>query len=112
VGFGAAGSRPPLTHKAGVPNPTAPQPNSPPPTNARAGTNPNLAARQEDKLAGVALLVLANKQDLLNAMPAHEIAEELGLSMIRDRPWQIQGCSAREGFGIEEGMGWLVKQAR
>merc|ERR1711865_79452 len=45
---------------------------------------------EEDKLAGVPLLVLANKQDLLNAVPADEVAEGLGLFSIRDRPWQIQ----------------------
>jgi len=56
--------------------------------------------------------VLANKQDLLNAMPAHEIAEALSLYLIRDRAWQIQGCSAKEGFGIGDGMTWLVKQLR
>jgi ADP-ribosylation factor-like protein 3 len=63
---------------------------------------------EEDKLSGAALLVLANKQDLLRAMPAAEVAEALSLALIRDRPWQIQGCSAREGYGVEEGMGWLV----
>lgn len=67
---------------------------------------------EEERLGGVALLVLANKQDLLNAMPAAEVAEALGLFLIRDRPWQIQGCSAKEGFGIAEGFGWVVRQAR
>ncbi|KAI8473665.1 MAG: putative ADP-ribosylation factor-like protein 3 [Monoraphidium minutum] len=67
---------------------------------------------EEDKLAGVPLLVLANKQDLIAALPAHEVAEALGLFMIRDRPWQIQGCSARGSAGLAEGMGWLVRQVR
>lgn len=39
---------------------------------------------------GVPVLVLANKQDLLNALPADDIAEALNLFLIRDRPWQIQ----------------------
>ena len=48
-------------------------------------------------MAGVPLLVLANKQDLLNALPANEIADGLNLFNIRDRPWQIQPCSAKSG---------------
>lgn len=56
--------------------------------------------------------MLANKQDLLGALPPHEVAEVLSLFAIRDRPWQIQGCSARDGSGLPEGMGWLVKQVR
>lgn len=67
---------------------------------------------QEDKLAGVPLLVLANKQDLLAALAPHDMAEALQLPSIRDRAWQVQGCSARDGFGVADGMAWLVKQVR
>eukprot|EP00392_Amoebophrya_sp_AT5.2_P013053 g13164.t1 len=64
---------------------------------------------QEDKLANVPLLIFANKQDLLQALPADEIAEELSLHNIRDRTtWTIQACSAKEGEGLQEGMEWLV----
>ena len=44
---------------------------------------------EDDKLAGVPILVFANKQDLELAMPADEIEETLHLSMISDRPWTI-----------------------
>lgn len=67
---------------------------------------------EEEKMQGVPVLVLANKQDLLNALPADDIAEALNLFLIRDRPWQIQGCSAKDGSGLQEGMAWLVKQVR
>merc|ERR1711865_761327 len=67
---------------------------------------------EEDKLAGVPLLVLANKQDLLNALPPNEVAEGLNLFSIRDRPWQIQPCSAKSGEGLQDGMEWLVKQVK
>ncbi|KAK9817934.1 hypothetical protein WJX72_004505 [[Myrmecia] bisecta] len=67
---------------------------------------------EEDKMQGVPLLVLANKQDLINALPANEIAEGLNLFSIRDRPWQIQPCSAKSGSGLREGMEWLVKQVK
>jgi ADP-ribosylation factor-like protein 3 len=64
---------------------------------------------EEEKLADAPCLVFANKQDLLSAQPAKEIAESLNLHTIRDRPWQIQACSAKSGEGLQEGMEWLVK---
>lgn len=63
-------------------------------------------------MGGVPVLVLANKQDLLSALSADDIAEGLGLCLIRDRPWQIQGCSAKDGSGLQDGMEWLVRQVR
>lgn len=47
------------------------------------------------------VLIFANKQDLLTAAPASEIAEGLNLHTIRDRVWQIQSCSALTGEGIQ-----------
>jgi ADP-ribosylation factor-like protein 3 len=64
----------------------------------------------EDKLGGVPLLIYANKQDLLQALPPNEISETLSLDNIRDRAWTIQACSAKEGDGLQEGMEWLVQQ--
>jgi len=66
---------------------------------------------EEEKLAGVPVLVFANKQDLLNAMPAKELAETLNLHNIRDRKWQIQACSAKTGDGLQEGITWVIKNA-
>jgi ADP-ribosylation factor-like protein 3 len=48
---------------------------------------------EEEKLAGVPLLVLANKQDLVNALRPDDIADTLNLCSLRDRSWQIQPCS-------------------
>ena len=48
----------------------------------------------DDKLAGVPILIYANKQDLDLAMPADEIEEVLHLSEINDRAWIIVACSA------------------
>merc|ERR1712157_45928 len=62
----------------------------------------------EDKLGGIPLLVFANKQDLLQATPADEIAEILKLAEIGDRTWNIQACSAKTGDGLSEGMEWIV----
>eukprot|EP00741_Cyanophora_paradoxa_P023250 tig00000254_g22457.t1 len=64
---------------------------------------------EEDKLAGVPLLIFANKQDLLNAMSADEISHELQLDQIRDRQWQIQACSAKSGEGLQDGLEWVMK---
>ena len=41
----------------------------------------------EEQLSGIPLLVLANKQDLLNAMMCDEIVEGLHLNNVRDRTW-------------------------
>mmetsp|Transcript_78120 Transcript_78120/g.140957 ORF Transcript_78120/g.140957 Transcript_78120/m.140957 type:complete len:180 (+) Transcript_78120:96-635(+) len=62
----------------------------------------------EDKLGGIPLLVFANKQDLLQATPADEIADALALEGIKDRTWTIQACSAKSGEGLEDGMGWII----
>ena len=64
---------------------------------------------EEEKLAGVPLLVFANKQDLLSALPASDLSVGLNLTAIKDRAWQIAPCSAKSGEGLAEGMQWLVK---
>ncbi|KAM5171971.1 ADP-ribosylation factor-like protein 3 [Mantella aurantiaca] len=63
----------------------------------------------EDSLLGVPLLVFANKQDLLTAASAADIAAGLNLHTYRDRTWQIQACSALSGEGIQDGMNWICK---
>ena len=65
---------------------------------------------EEDQMNGVPLLVQANKQDLVNALSAKDVAEGLNLFSILDRPWQIQPCSAKTGEGLKDGMEWLIKQ--
>jgi ADP-ribosylation factor-like protein 3 len=65
---------------------------------------------EEEKLAGIPLLILANKQDLINAMTAEELTDVLMLNNIRDRVWSIQGCSAKANKGLSEAMGWALKQ--
>ncbi|XP_037595487.1 ADP-ribosylation factor-like protein 3 [Cebus imitator] len=64
---------------------------------------------EEEKLSCVPVLIFANKQDLLTAAPASEIAEGLNLHTIRDRVWQIQSCSALTGEGVQDGMNWVCK---
>jgi ADP-ribosylation factor family len=66
--------------------------------------------QEEDLLKKVPIIVFANKQDLEGSLTPHEIAEGLGLFAMRERAWQIEGCSAKEGIGLEQGMDWLMKQ--
>lgn len=67
------------------------------------------ALLQNEKLAGIPVLILANKQDLATAMPADEITIELELHSIRNRDWHIQNCSALNGSGIDDGLHWMVQ---
>ncbi len=66
----------------------------------------------EELLQGLPLLVLANKQDLKNAMKVEEVADRLGLHALRDRPWYIHGCCAVSGDGVKEGIEWLTEITR
>jgi len=63
---------------------------------------------EEEELKGVPVMILANKQDLTDAMSETEISENLGLTSIKSRQWSIFKCSAYSGFGLNEGMEWLV----
>jgi Arf/Sar family protein len=60
-------------------------------------------------LQRVPILVFANKQDLVTARTPAELAECLQLTDCRDRMWHIQGCSARTGEGLEEGVMWVLQ---
>ncbi|KXJ09747.1 ADP-ribosylation factor-like protein 3 [Exaiptasia diaphana] len=64
---------------------------------------------EEEKLHGVPVLIFANKQDLLNSKKADAISSDLNLNDIRDRQWQIQGCSALNGEGVQDGILWIQK---
>lgn len=61
----------------------------------------------EDELRTAAVLVFANKQDLPGALSEAEVAEGLGLSGIKTRPWSIFKTSAVKGEGLFEGLDWL-----
>ncbi|KAH0468722.1 hypothetical protein IEQ34_001954 [Dendrobium chrysotoxum] len=61
----------------------------------------------DDELRDAVLLVLANKQDLPNAMNAAEITDKLGLHSLRQRHWYIQSTCATSGEGLYEGLDWL-----
>jgi len=62
---------------------------------------------QDDELRNAVLLVLANKQDLPNAMSVNEVTERLSLNSLRNRQWYIQGSCATSGDGVYQGLDWL-----
>jgi len=64
----------------------------------------------ECKLAGVPLLVFANKMDLGNSMEEDEVSEILMMNDISDREWHLLGCSAKTGDNLQEGLEWLVEK--
>ena len=57
-----------------------------------------------DEMAGVPLVILANKQDLPQAVSPADLAGNLGLDKVRNRKWHIQGTSALSGEGVFQAM--------
>lgn len=55
------------------------------------------------------LLVLANKQDIPNAMTKSELSMKLGLNDLRQRKWLIEETCATVGEGLYEGLDWLAE---
>ncbi|KAF2315663.1 hypothetical protein GH714_040185 [Hevea brasiliensis] len=64
--------------------------------------------RHED-LQGAPLLILANKQDLSEAVSAEEIARYLDLKKLDERVYKFEAVSAYDGKGIKESVEWLVE---
>lgn len=54
------------------------------------------------------LLVFANKQELAGAMSIPEVTAALDLQKVQNRKYFVQGCSARRGEGLLEGLEWLA----
>jgi len=66
----------------------------------------------DELLQDAVLLVLANKQDLPNAMTVDEVSDKLELSKLRRRQWYIQGTCARSGDGLYSALDWLSQTLR
>uniref|UniRef100_A0A3B4Z7G0 Uncharacterized protein n=1 Tax=Stegastes partitus TaxID=144197 RepID=A0A3B4Z7G0_9TELE len=65
------------------------------------------------ELQDVVLLVFANKQDVHSAASVEEVTELLQLhKLCSGRCWHIQGCDARSGKGLHEGLDWLSRELR
>ncbi|KAG4945871.1 hypothetical protein AAZX31_15G099600 [Glycine max] len=64
--------------------------------------------RHED-LQGAPLLILANKQDIPEAVSADELARYLDLKKLDERVSMFEAVSAYDGMGIRESAEWLVE---
>ena len=69
-----------------------------------------IAMLEEEELQGVPIAVFANKTDLPGVLSTDKIAEGLGLTLIKDRAYQIFSTSAVKGTGIEQGLDWVAEQ--
>ncbi|CAG8495922.1 13833_t:CDS:2 [Ambispora leptoticha] len=63
----------------------------------------------EEELRDSVFLVLANKQDLPNAMSVQEVTHVLKLENLKGRKWFVQGTCATSGDGLLDGFQWLSK---
>ncbi|KAI9779510.1 MAG: ADP-ribosylation factor-like protein 2 [Geoglossum umbratile] len=66
----------------------------------------------EERLMGASLLVFANKTDVGGCMSLEEIQEGLQLDAIKTHKWTIILCSAITGENLEEGLEWVVQDAK
>ncbi|KAL8642920.1 MAG: hypothetical protein Q9228_000457 [Teloschistes exilis] len=64
------------------------------------------------RLMGASLLVLANKSDIEGSMSVEEIRKSLALDAIKTHNWTIKQCSATTGLNVQEGIQWVVEDAR
>ena len=66
----------------------------------------NLA--EADELRDVVVLILANKQDIPDAMSTAELTEKMELNhILSNHRWHIQPASVIQGTGLSEGFKWL-----
>jgi small GTP-binding protein len=67
----------------------------------------------EESLKDAVFLILANKQDLPNALTASDLVDRMEMYNIdEERNWTIQACSVHSGEGVEEGLNWLKEQLK
>ncbi|KAF2624841.1 ADP-ribosylation factor [Macroventuria anomochaeta] len=66
----------------------------------------------EERLSGASLLVFKNKSDVPGAMSEDEVRKGLGLDAIRTHKWTIMSCSAMTGQNLQEGLQWVVQDAK
>ncbi|KAK4231550.1 hypothetical protein QBC38DRAFT_466038 [Podospora fimiseda] len=66
----------------------------------------------EERLSGASLLVFANKTDVKGCMTREELLKALRLDEIRTHRWHILRCSAITGENLEEGLAWVVEDAK
>jgi small GTP-binding protein len=66
------------------------------------------ALMAQKELASVPFLILANKQDLPQALRREELITELGLHQVTTTPWHVIECTATKNERVKVGFEWLI----
>ncbi|MCJ1482909.1 hypothetical protein MMC06_003075 [Schaereria dolodes] len=66
----------------------------------------------EERLMGASLLVFSNKTDIGECMTDDEIRRGLQLDSIKTHNWIIVRCSAITGENLQNGLAWVVQDAK
>ncbi|KAG9538058.1 hypothetical protein KCV04_g23627, partial [Aureobasidium melanogenum] len=66
----------------------------------------------QERLMGASLLVFKNKSDVAGCMSSEEIRKALRLDTIHTHRWNIMECSALTGLNLQEGLRWVVQDAK
>ncbi|XP_068021366.1 ADP-ribosylation factor-like protein 11 [Melanerpes formicivorus] len=69
-------------------------------------------ALSHPSMAGVPVLLLANKQEVPGALAPTELRERLQQGRLVDHRWVLQGCSAYTGQGLQEALASLGELLR
>ena len=64
----------------------------------------------EEELKNCPILILANKQDLKNALSPDEIKQKLKMEQFQKKAWLIRGSNGKTGKGIKIGFDWLISE--
>lgn len=67
---------------------------------------------ESDEMRGVPVVVLANKQDLPNALSPSQMIDQLNMHKLTGRKWYVQASCASTGDGIYEGMHQLASMVK
>ncbi|XP_060554715.1 uncharacterized protein LOC132715682 [Ruditapes philippinarum] len=65
-----------------------------------------------DEMRGVPVCIIANKQDLPNALSSSSVVDQLNLHKLSNRKWYVQAACATNGDGIYEGMHQLASMVK
>jgi 50S ribosomal subunit-associated GTPase HflX len=67
---------------------------------------------EDRELAGIPLLILANKIDLGAKVSEKELIEGLNLDYITNHAWLVLPISAKDGTNIDQALEFLTKHSR
>ncbi|CAM9657175.1 unnamed protein product [Heterosigma akashiwo] len=57
------------------------------------------------------MMLVANKQDLPNAIHTEDVGVNFEVHVIKQRPIRVQSMSGLTKQGISEGMSWIVEES-